>query len=654
MADSTNDNDPGLVGWLSLLFFVVLLGFVVWGGYSFVNARWGTPPAAVSLSAYFAGEAGAPDSPGKPSGQYLKIAGQVYRGGKAVQAGIVHLSVDREASYPSQTGYLSESVSVDLVQGKFETPDRDPRFGALNPTDQLHILADVSSPEIPEGVAAALYLNVPPPPTVTRSIQLISALVFLMGVFFYSFTGRKTPRKNRIAIWFSYGIIVIFLAGPLVAPVWLLRAYPFAYHDMIGRPAGLLVTVVGDPAEVCKDNKAARQWALNISGYSYEGDPCTRSAVPPGDKPTDNAKNPKPPELAVTPGAHGAPTPQGGVTTQTSKSLTASGMTTPTDATGNTEKHPNPSEAGKKEGTAALNSATTPKSADANQPVVVIEGGLVIPFFVIVLSMIGGAINMTRKVPRYQREGEYAEMTFSAAKLTQQTMSAASAVVSAVSLRNLVTSGVGSVSVAGPVVPLVVSPSQDEKKTEVQKEPEGGKQPGGSLPADDNTKESSASPAAASLEDQAKDLADKIDTLVTVQVNRNSETDTSLAALRNLVQKMRDLFDGRKPDDPPLLKFETFEDWLGTRGSLKELLGSNWRVELLYQYMYLISAPFLAIVAYYMLDLLGLTKQPVVVVLSFSVGLISEKIVAWILGIATGYLRTNVGGQPGAKAGAAA
>jgi hypothetical protein len=29
------------------------------------------------------------------------------------------------------------------------------------------------------------------------------------------------------------------------------------------------------------------------------------------------------------------------------------------------------------------------------------------------------------------------------------------------------------------------------------------------------------------------------------------------------------------------------------------------------------------------------------VVLSFSVGLISEKIVSWILGIATGYMRTD-------------
>ena len=129
------------------------------------------------------------------------------------------------------------------------------------------------------------------------------------------------------------------------------------------------------------------------------------------------------------------------------------------------------------------------------------------------------------------------------------------------------------------------------------------------------------------------------------QVKRSSEGDLTLGAIRKLVQQMRAIFDSRKADELPLLKFNSFEDWLGTHASLKELLGSNWRVELLNQYMYLISAPFLAIVAYYMLELLGLTKQPVVVVLSFFVGLISEKIVSWILGIATGYLHTDTNGQ---------
>lgn len=63
-------------------------------------------------------------------------------------------------------------------------------------------------------------------------------------------------------------------------------------------------------------------------------------------------------------------------------------------------------------------------------------------------------------------------------------------------------------------------------------------------------------------------------------------------------------------------------------------------MELLNQYMYLVSAPFLAIVTYYILDPLGLSKPGLIVVLSFSVGLISERVVSWILGIAAGYMQS--------------
>jgi hypothetical protein len=111
---------------------------------------------------------------------------------------------------------------------------------------------------------------------------------------------------------------------------------------------------------------------------------------------------------------------------------------------------------------------------------------------------------------------------------------------------------------------------------------------------------------------------------------------------------MRDIFDSRT-DAHHILGFESFDEWLGSRLSLRELLGSNWRVELLNQYMYLISAPFLAIVAYYMLDLLGLTKQPILVLISFSVGLISERILSWLLGMASGYLRSDAANGSFAK-----
>jgi hypothetical protein len=153
------------------------------------------------------------------------------------------------------------------------------------------------------------------------------------------------------------------------------------------------------------------------------------------------------------------------------------------------------------------------------------------------------------------------------------------------------------------------------------------------------------------LEAEAAAIDALIDPLVVEQVKRNCDTGITVTKIGSLVFKMRELFKSRTPDDR-LLKFNSFEDWFGSHPRLREVLGSNWRVELLNQYMYLISAPFLAIVTYYIIDLLGLTKlgKGVLVVLSFSVGLISEKIVTWILGIASGYLRTDPKSGPAKEA----
>ncbi len=647
MADRSDD--PGVAGWVSLFIVLVFFGFVFWAGYNFLSARWGTPPGTVSLSAYYAGDPATQDSSGKAATQYLKIVGQVYQGGKTVPSGIVQLSVTRDNSELSPSGYLRESASLDLNQGKFEIPDRDPRFGAFVPGDPLHIVAKVSSPNIPDAVKAELYLNVAPPRLFTWLMGLVVAILIAMVVFFYSFTGREKPIKNRTAICFSYIIILIFLAGPLAVPVLLLRKYPATYGQMIGKPAGLLITVVGDPAQVCKEGKGPRQWALNIGGYSFVGDPC---AVPGKEKPPVKPEQSNTAETPVPPA-----TPKGqettaekpklartkSVPTKGKKADAAAHTTPPTRVAGTSDKRPDsvklpdPGAAATKTAPTTQAPATTAKCPDLNQPVA-IEGGLVIPFFVIVLSMIGGAINMTRKVPRYKVRSDYLEI--SPARIAQQTWSSAASVVgSALGAVQTLVPTVVSLAVTGalPIAKAAVEAPEDQAKPGVDQNSGDGK----NAPAPPG-KDGPVVPP----EDQAAGLEDKIDALVKEQLIRRSAMNTCKEELNQLVQKMKDLFDTNagNPDNPPLLKFDTFEDWFAAHSRLRELLIDNWRVELLYQYMYLISAPFLAIIAYYILDLLGLgAKQPVVVVLSFSVGLVSEKIVSWILGIATGYLRTNVG-----------
>lgn len=57
---------------------------------------------------------------------------------------------------------------------------------------------------------------------------------------------------------------------------------------------------------------------------------------------------------------------------------------------------------------------------------------------------------------------------------------------------------------------------------------------------------------------------------------------------------------------------------------------SSWRKGLLEQYMFLVAAPFLAIATYYLLILLGTIQPPIIVLVCFSIGLISDTVVTAI------------------------
>lgn len=67
---------------------------------------------------------------------------------------------------------------------------------------------------------------------------------------------------------------------------------------------------------------------------------------------------------------------------------------------------------------------------------------------------------------------------------------------------------------------------------------------------------------------------------------------------------------------------------------------ADWRTALLSQYMFLVSAPFVAIATYYILSLLGTTRLPIVVLMSFSSGLISEHILVAITDFADDLVNT--------------
>ena len=651
-SESTNNEEPGFLGYLSLGVFLVV---IAWGMYGVYSRFFRIPAPAISLSAYFVDGTG-----GTQYGPSLKIRGQAYLIGQPLKDGSVRLTVSR------QEPAFEQSVLTDLKNGGFEI--EDPSFRSLRPADQIHITAEVSSSQFRATATDELYLNTGPQSlSLGGEIALWGTIVAVIGVFLFAFTGKKTPWKNRTAIILSYCIIGISLTVPLLAPVLLLRAFPRLRCSMNDAPAGIVVTAIGEGLD------SHTQWALNIGGYSTK----KLADLSAASGHSSNASIGKAGATALQEPidvANAAPAAD-------QVSQDSPRRTNPTPDAHPTEKQANP-------GTVSTGDTDTLKGSENLRAskeidcsgVVKVDGGLVIPLYVIILSIIGGAINMTRKVPRYQREGEHSEVSlppvgrlFSFRRwkkrapnhrpLSLKTENPKEAegvtkVKGALSQDKTATAGAPTQNVATDTVGAGTEGKAEdgakEKSALSQDKTATAGAPTQNVATDTagaGTEERADGGGADAAEqlpipDRAKEIDSQLDELVREQVRLNADTDSAMSRIRALVQQMRDLFDSKKDDDR-ILGCESFEDWLGNRVNLKELLGSNWRVELLNQYMYLVSAPFLAMVAYYLLQLLGVaSKQPIVVLISFSVGLISERIVSSILGVATGYLRGGASTQP--------
>ena len=339
----------------------------------------------------------------------LYIKGTVHKNGQPVKTGNVRLAVTTE------DGQFEQTVSAPLKDGNFES--KDPAFSSLRPDDPIQIAAQVSSSEFKEVRDHEIFLNMTQP-SIGRTTKFLLWIMLgffpllLLGVFFGAFTGTKTPTKNRVAIILSYCIIGLFLAIPLLAPVLLLHAFPEARENMIGAPVGLVVTQVRKPTPG-EPQDDQTQWAVNIGGFSKRVTPTPTPAVsetPAGTEQTTatesaGSDNSDTAGGSETPASQPSPSPEASsspsVEAQQSRrqrrrqvnQIRVRSATSPTTTP-----------------QAAAVAATPSRKPNENDYLVSVTGGLVIPLYVIILSVIGGAINMTRKVPRYQREGEFSEL----------------------------------------------------------------------------------------------------------------------------------------------------------------------------------------------------------------------------------------------------
>lgn len=463
-----------------------------------------SPSASLSLSAFFE------EVPAKPA--VFSIAGEAQQAGKPVQ-GKVKIGIEKVH------GNFRQSFILELKDGKFVAAGL-PAFGWLRKCDRIHAIAEVWSPDLTAGpLSEELTLNAGT--AVRRKSALYPVmwiLVFLIvGTFVFVFTGNRTPGKNRVAIILSYCMIIISLAVPLLAPFVFVRTFPDVMEAMKESPVGLLITK-GEKQE-------QTQWVLNIGGHVKRPDsPCEElesaaSGKPVGGRPT-----------------FGAPAQEEGKVA----SSAASGSTSMTQSQPSGSSAP--AVQSSSNGVAAGQKNQSPSETESD--VVNLEGGLAIPLYVILLSIIGGAINMTRKVPRIQRDVEESEMNLKGVlQFAHETLT-------------MVRSGL---------------PSSSGKTSDAES--------AGPAESDANAESVNTTPPAGQA---------------------SSGTEKPPAAQQGQPSTSSD--------------------------------AADWRTNLLDQYMYLLSAPFLAIATYYLLLWLELNKPPALVLVSFSVGLISERVLSAITG----------------------
>jgi hypothetical protein len=473
-------------------------------------------PVQPSLSAYF-------------DGNNLTIKGAALEGSQPLTKGKVLLRV------LNLRGRFKQSVFVDLKSdGTFATSATDnPAFGVLRPTDPIQISAEVRPAKTSQAYAETIYLNADAPTPLTRPAiagLVISGAAFLtlVAVFFWAFTGPPSLTKDRAAIILSYCLLIVFLALPIGSGILLGSGLG---PDSMYSAVGLIVTRI--PLRDGTQSTDA-QWAFNIGGFVSPLPDTSQGAG----QPTKNAP------------ASGATTPVGNVTNQAPANTTGQPTTDATQAK-----------------TAVAQTSIVDHPTGTSQTLhpwqaqeVHVDGGLVIPLYVIILSVIGGAINMTRKVPTIQGQApeEYPSVVKRIKSYFQRADEGSETTV----------------KTAIEVTEKTKLPAPDSEMPAPQREPG--------------------------------------------QVLEHNPA-TNAIAKQNVAAGQSG----------------------GEAGKLDRIKTQHWRVDLLSLYMYLLSAPFLAVVTYYLLWWLDLTKVPILVLVSFSIGLISDEIVKKILSVVQGALNST-------------
>jgi hypothetical protein len=339
------DTSSAIIG---ALVWLTILGFVIW------KFAW-TADAVVLLDI--------------SRGEAFVVTGTVVYDGKPVSDGTMHLVV----ANAKNKRYVSGLV-VPVKAGAFTTAGQPmvPKDPASAP-EPLCITADYYGSS---GTGTATtYVDFAPPLRRQTLAAVGGASGILIVALLWLFTGDLTRRKARTLFAVTYLMTFLSLGVPIVLTI-LVSQSTYLVEMMREAPMGLVKGTakgVTDP-----------QWLVNIGG----------------------AVQPIPPAAVMQPATSGEPAANGppGVAPMASTAPVADRSTSlaPT-----TQPAAPPSGAPSLTVPKGTTSASTEGTASASVPDLVrVVGGLAVPFYVVMLAMLGAGINMTRKVPPVQIEYE--------------------------------------------------------------------------------------------------------------------------------------------------------------------------------------------------------------------------------------------------------
>ncbi len=299
----------------------------------------------------------------------LRVDGLVLSGGEPASGGTVRvvfedpkknrylggaiLSLGEGGKFTAGNGALADSANA---TASTPTPVRAPvpEETAASTPPPLRIIATYSGQQTKGNKATAidgtatLYLNYPPP--VGRwaiwTIAIVSAAIAIGLITL--FTGDLSRRKARILFSITYIMTFMSLAVPIGAIV-LVSKSQYAVEMMEEAPVGL---IKGTARGI-----QSPQWLVNLGGAVEQKHPNEKPTPAPAQKTEGNA-----PVVATSP------------TASVSPRATAS---------------------------VAPNLRADELHQVAGYPSV--QGGLAVPFYVLILAMLGAGINMTKKVPDIQK-----------------------------------------------------------------------------------------------------------------------------------------------------------------------------------------------------------------------------------------------------------